>query len=317
MPRLQPVKVASLAEGGWSLAGQAVQELLGKVRRNGVPLGEYVGGGIYRGVLTGRNEAFVIDDATRKRLVREDKRSAELIKPFLAGRDIKRYETPQPDKYLVFTRRGTNLKEYPAIEEHLRAFKTKLMPKPEDWKPKKKGEEWPGRKAGNYAWYEIQDTVDYWEEFEKPKIIVPSIVQRASYAWDDTGFYSNDKTSIIPTNDLYLLGVLNSAVPDFVMHSISSTKQGGFFEYKPMYLTQLPIRPVNLRDSQDITRHHRIIRLVSRMLELHRQQGGVATPTETGRLQREIAATESEIDSLVYSLYSLTPDEIRVVEGEG
>ena len=115
------------------------------------------------------------------------------------------------------------------------------MPKPKGWE----GDDWYGRKPGAYEWYEIQDTVDYYEEFERPKIIIPSIAQNASCTFDINSFYSNDKTSIIPVNDMFLFCILNSRVPDFVMHSISSTKRGGYFEYKPMYLQQLPIRRIS------------------------------------------------------------------------
>ena len=93
-----------------------------------------------------------------------------------------------------------------------------------------------------YAWYEIQDAVDYYKEFENDKIIVPCIVSSASYLFDDEKYYSNDKTTIIVSDDMYLYALLNSKVLDFVIRQTSSTKQGGYFEYKPMYLTPLPIR---------------------------------------------------------------------------
>jgi len=91
-----------------------------------------VKGKIYRGVLTGLNEAFVIDTATRNRLIAEDPRSAEVIKPFLAGRDIKRYQEPKSDKFLIFTKRGIDINAFPAIKNHLLQFKKQLMPKPKD-----------------------------------------------------------------------------------------------------------------------------------------------------------------------------------------
>jgi len=72
------------------------------------------------------------------------------------------------------------------------------------------------------------------------KIIIPAIVKKATFAFDDQGFYSNDKTSIIPTGDLYLLGILNSKISDFVLRRIASTKQGGYFEQKPMYFLGFP-----------------------------------------------------------------------------
>ena len=88
------VNQSALDDNGWSLADENTQALLGKINSKGVPLSEYVSGKIYYGIKTGLNEAFVIDKATRERLIAEDPRSAELIKPFLAGRDIKRYRMP-------------------------------------------------------------------------------------------------------------------------------------------------------------------------------------------------------------------------------
>lgn len=94
------VPVAGLDPGGWTLAPREEQDLLGKLLKVGVPLREYVEGRIFYGIKTGLNKAFVIDAATRERIVAEDPRSAELIKPFLYGRDIKRYATLKTDNYL-------------------------------------------------------------------------------------------------------------------------------------------------------------------------------------------------------------------------
>jgi hypothetical protein len=177
------VGLESLSDSGWTLSNQGVQQLLDKLRAAGTPLGEYVQGKIYRGVLTGLNEAFVIDAATRDRLIAEDARSAEVIKPFLAGRDIKRYQTPISDKYLIFTRRGIKIEDYPAILQYLTQYKERLTPRPKNSTDPK----WPGRKPGSYQWYEIQDAVDYWKEFEKTKILWPGISLEAnSFALDDS-----------------------------------------------------------------------------------------------------------------------------------
>lgn len=304
------VKQAGLADGGWALVNEGEAGLLEKLRKTGKPLGEYVEGKIFRGILTGLNEAFVIDEAVRRRLITEDPRSAELIKPFLLGRDVKRYAPPQSQRYIIFTRRGVNIKDFPAILKYLSQFKDRLLPKPRDWTGP-----WNGRKPGNYQWYELQDTVDYYGEFEKPKIIVPAIVQKASYYYDESGYYSNDKTCIISTTDLYLLGILNSTVPDFVLHHIASTKQGGYFEYKPMYISQLPIRVINFDDPADVKRHEQMVALVERMLELHKQLASARLPQEKELLERQIGATDGQIDRLVYELYGLTEEEIRIVGG--
>ncbi len=304
------VDQTALDDRSWSLIGERAQALLDKLREQGVPLGDYVKGKVHYGIKTGLNDAFVIDAATRERLLSKDPKSAELIKPFLIGRDIKRYRPPQSERYLIFTRRGVMIKDYPAIERYLYRFKERLMPKPKDWK----GVKWPGRKPGPYHWYEIQDTVAYHEEFEKPKIIIPAIVQRASYTFDTEGFYSNDKTSIIVTDDFYLLGVLNSRLADFVIHSISSTKQGGYFEYKPMYVQQIPIRAVEACNPAEVDFGNRIVDQVKAMLELQKQLQTNRIGHDRAVIQRQIEATDRRIDQLVYGLYGLTDDEIKIVE---
>jgi hypothetical protein len=186
------VNQSALDDNGWSLADERTQALLSKISSKGVPLGEYVGGKIYYGIKTGLNEAFVIDAQTREKLIVEDPKSTEIIKPFLAGRDIKRYQTPNSDKCFIFTRHGVNILDYPAIQKHLLQFKDRLMPKPKDWR----GEEWNGRKPGAYKWYEVQDTIDYYPEFEKPKIVYAEIASRGQFTEDSykpTQTYSIEK----------------------------------------------------------------------------------------------------------------------------
>ncbi|MEP7319666.1 MAG: TaqI-like C-terminal specificity domain-containing protein, partial [Panacibacter sp.] len=199
-------------DAGWNLGSETEQLLLKKLQHAGIPLGEYVKGKIYRGVLTGLNEAFVIDEATKDALIKEDAKSAEVIKPFLAGRDVKRYQVPVSNKFLIFTRRGIDIEKYPAIKKYLLQFKQQLMPKPKDWN----GAEWKGRKPGSYLWYEMQDAVDYYEEFEKPKIIYPNICKQPEFVYDENEWYTNQKCFIISLEDKYLLGFLNSKLNAFL-----------------------------------------------------------------------------------------------------
>lgn len=95
-----------LDDAGWNFAGDAEQKLLKKIQAAGVPLGENVKGQIFYGIKTGLNEAFVIDEETIKRLIKDDPRRKEIIKPFLADRDVKQYQTPKADKYLIFLQKG-------------------------------------------------------------------------------------------------------------------------------------------------------------------------------------------------------------------
>jgi len=287
-----------LGDGIWSLADQRTQALLAKLSAGGVPLGEYVPGQIHRGILTGYNKAFVIDAETRARLIAEDPRSAELIKPFLAGRDVRRYYVHFEQRYLIWAYKGVPIERYPAILRHLSQFQAQLEKR---WD---KGDHW----------WELR-TCNYYDRFEQPKIIVPAIVRSASYAFDASGFHSNDKTSIIVTADLYLLGLLNSATLDLVMHSISSTKRGGYFEYKPMYLELLPIRTVDFDNAEDVARHDKMVALVEFMLDLHKKLAAATIPADKKLYQRQIEATDAKIDALVYELYGLTEEEIAIVEG--
>ena len=301
----------TLTDGGWTLGDKRTENLLKKLQSVGTPLEEYVMGQIYYGIKTGLNKAFVIDERTKNKLIEEDPKSLEIIKPFVIGRDIKRYQKPDNDgKYLIFTYHGIEIQKYPAILNYLKQFKNELMPKPSGWV----GDDWNGRKPGKYEWYEIQDTIDYYAEFEKPKIIIPAIVKRASYAFDKNYNYSNDKTTIIPKNDFYLLGILNSKISDFVIFSIASTKQGGYYEYKPMYVSKLPIYTIDFDNPDDKTRHDRMVTLVTEMLELHKHLSHAKTDQEKRLITQEIESTDRQIDSLVYGIYGLTADEIAVVE---
>ncbi len=226
-----PVSYTGLDDKGWSLVDKKTQALLDKIKARGVPLDEYVDGRIYYGIKTGLNEAFVIDRETRERLIAEDSKSAEIIKPFLAGRDIKRYQPLHSDRFLIFTRHGININDYPVILRHLQEYRTSLNPRPKDWKGKK----WPGRKPGKYEWYEIQDTIDYHEEFEKPKLLWPEIASSARFTLDDDSFYANNKVFLVPEGSLYLLGLLNSSLLKLCIHSVCTDLQGNSYNFSGVF----------------------------------------------------------------------------------
>lgn len=236
------VPSVSLSEDGFALGGENAA-LLKRLKQNSVTLGEYVNGKIYRGILTGLNEAFVIDEATRAELIRQDPKSAEVIKPFLAGRDIKRYETPKAENYLIFTKRGIDIEAYPAIKSYLEQYKERLMPKPKDFHG-----EWKGRKEGKYEWYEIQDTVAYYGEFEKPKIMYQVFQVKPSFVFDANSAYCNNAMWILPTNDKVLLAILNSNIGWMLISSYCTAIQNGY-QLIWKYLEQIPI-PKDISSAQ-------------------------------------------------------------------
>ncbi|PKL63037.1 MAG: hypothetical protein CVV31_03320 [Methanomicrobiales archaeon HGW-Methanomicrobiales-2] len=308
-----PVNLTYLDEEGWSLADEKTQALLLKIRAAGVPLGTYVDGKIYYGIKTGLNEAFVIDEATRERLIAADPRSAEIIKPFLAGREIKRYQPLEVRKYLIFTRRGINIKDYPAIERHLEQFKEGLIPRPKDWPSSKS---WPGRKPGPYRWYEIQDSIDYYQEFESPKLIFPDIASRPNFTIDEAGGLFNANTCYnLFYSDKFLLGLLNSQVINYYYRYLAAVYRGGYLRFFSQYVEMLPIRTIDPANPADVARHDRIVTLVEQMLDLNKRLAAAKAPHEKEVLAGTIDATDRQIDRLVYELYGLTEEEIAVVEG--
>lgn len=230
----------ALAIEGWQLEPQAKRLLLERIRAAGMPLGQYVEKRFYRGILTGFNDAFVIDGPTKDRLIAEDAKSAEIIKPFLRGRDIKRWRVEPQDLWLIFTRRGIAIHEYPAIQRHLEVHRNKLEPKPVDWDDGRDGV-WDGRKAGPYNWFEIQDNIAYWRAFEEPKIIYPDIYEHQSFSWDEEGYYAANTGYFIPTSERWLTGFLNSTLAEWFYSQISNRIRGGYLRSFSESMQQIPI----------------------------------------------------------------------------
>ena len=286
--RGQQIRQTELKTDGWRLESPEVLRLLEKLRRAGSPLDQHVNGRIYRGVLTGLNEAFVIDSETRDRLVREHSSSKEVLKPYLRGRDVKRWRTEPQGLWLIFTRRGIDIKKYPAVHGHLLPFKKQLMPGTPS-----------GRKPGSYAWYEIQDNIAYWKEFEHIKLIIPAISGTVNVSLDREGYFSNNKTSILVCEDAaFVSAILNSRVAFWFARQVFATKQGGFYDFEPRYCSQWPVPPTTAAQRRPL---ERLVDRISSAKELD--------------AAADVSAIERELDELVYTLYDLTPAEIKLVQG--
>ena len=326
------VNKTALDDKGWSLVDEQSQALLNKLRKVGIPLGKYVKGKIYRGVLTGLNEAFVIDEKTKDGLVAEDPKSAEVIKPFLIGRDIKRYEPPARGRYLILIPKGwtrtqmshsrgngnpggagfrvkpgmteTSLwrwfgESYPAIAAHL---------EPHAEKGKKRYDK------GEY-WWELR-ACDYYAEFEKPKIILPDISLKGNFTFDSEDYYCANTAYIIGNADKYLLGILNSQLINFIYKGMSSTYRGGYLRFIYQYLEQLPIRTIDFNNPSEKASHDRLVSLVDRMLELHKKKNSLPPSAEREKIEREIAVTDEKIDEIVYELYGITEVDRKIIESK-
>ena len=309
------VELNNLVESGWTLTDPKSQGLLKKIQNAGVPLGDYVEGKIFYGIKTGLNKAFIVNEATREKLIREDPRSTEIIKPFLVGKDVKRYQLPDnKGKFIILIPNGWTKQysgesknkwtwfqeQFPALANHCAPFT-------------QEGEaRWD---KGEY-WWELR-TCDYYTDFEKAKIIFPDISSKPNFTLDCKFQFSGNTTYFIPKSDKYLLGILNSRL---MLHYFSSTLaliRGGYMRFFTQYLMEIPIRTINNSDPAETARHGKMVALVERMLALHKQKADVKTDHEKNLIEGQIEATDKQIDALVYELYGLTEEEIRIVEGAG
>jgi len=213
----------ALANDGWRLDDNSEAPLLARLRAAGKTLDEYIGGGAYYGMKPG-SARFFIDDKIRAGLIKQDPKSAEIIKPMLMGRDLTPYGKAVAGRYLLFTRRGIEMKNYPAVLKYLEPFKQELLPKPRDWD----GKEWPGRKAGTYAWYELQDAIDYYKMFERPKIMYQKFQVKPCFVYDESGLYCNDSMWILPNASKFLLGLLNSRMGWYLISQFCTRIQNGY-----------------------------------------------------------------------------------------
>ena len=235
---------SDLASEAWRLESKAKLELLRRIMSVGTPLGEYVKGRFYRGILTGFNEAFVVSREKRDELIAADSSSGVVLKPFLRGRDIKRWGVESEDLFLILIASSENIthpwsrmkpeqaekvfaRTYPAIHNFMIPHRDALVQRTDQ---------------GHYFW-ELRSCA-YWQEFEQPKIIVPAISGTVNFAPDLLGYFCNNKaTFFVPESVLFTCAVVNSQVADWYARQTFATKQGGFFDFEPRYSTQLVIPP--------------------------------------------------------------------------
>jgi len=236
------VPQTKLTKAAWQLEPAGKRLLLERIISTGTPLRKYLGSRVSRGITTGLNEAFVIDGNTRARLIEEDAKSSDIIKPFLRGNDVKRWMAKPEDLWLIFTRRPFSIDQYPVIKRYLSSFKPQLLPKPEGWDDKRDGK-WLGRKAGSYEWYEIQDNIAYWLEFERPKIVSTKVSIEPTFSLDNEAHYLGNTAYFIPAGKdrLYLLTLLNSSVSAYYARGRFVGKQNGYYEVQPEALEAFPI----------------------------------------------------------------------------
>jgi tRNA1(Val) A37 N6-methylase TrmN6 len=284
-------KQSVLNSNEWSFSDNEQLQLKSKIENAGMRICSMEGVAVFRGVTTGYNPAFIVDRFTKEALIALNIKNKEIIKPMLQGRNIRKWVYVESDGYLIFTKQGINIKLYPAIQEHLKQFYS-------DLKPRRIGEIGNGRKPGTYKWYEIQDNTAYYPEFEKEKIIWGLTADKWAFAYDNKKHYLPSNGYILTSKKIpvkYLLALLNSNLLKYYFGFIGVMTAGGAYTLKHGTIQALPVKIA--RDCQPF------IDIVDNILA-----------AKAKNPKADTSALEGEIDDIVYSLYGLTEDEIKIVE---
>lgn len=228
----------------WVVLSKRRQEIKTRVEKQGIPLKEW-DINIYRGVLTGFNDAFYITTEQRNAFIAEDPACEEIIVPLLRGRFVERYAANWDGTWMIatFPALGYDLDNLPRpIMDHLSTYKERLEPKPRGWS----GGRWPGRKAGSYRWFETQDSISYHEEFRKPKILYPNMTKYLPFYYDEHDhYYGNQKCFIITseTEELaYLTAFLNSTTFRCSFKDNFPELLGNTYELSKIFFEEIPVK---------------------------------------------------------------------------
>ena len=216
---------ARLGDGSWQFESDSLAALRAKIKAGKKTLGEVYGAPL-RGIVTGLNEAFIVSRERRDELVARDARSSELLVPFLRGENIKRWRVESEDLFLINIPKGkVKIDDYTAIRDHLLPFKPALE-----------------ARATKQEWFELQQAqLAYQPRFLTPKISYGHFAQNRIFAFDRTGFFSNDKSYFIPNADYGLLAYLNSSLAWVFIVGLSPAVRGGFHELRVQYIERVPL----------------------------------------------------------------------------
>ena len=257
-----------------------VLNLLAKLRSAGEPLSQYVQTRPTFGIKTGRDGAFIVDSATREQLIAEHPASADILKPFLRGQDIRRWQVARPNSWLIFACRRIEIDRYPAIRKHLEKYRSALR-----------------QRAGKQKWYELPVARRDADHFAQTKLVCPNSYDHQTFAVDTEGFYCGDTCYLIPTEEAWLCGLLNSRAVEWFYSQVSKQLTGDYLRARSRYIQEIPI--------PDLTSTQKAVigKIVDYLIYLQGQ------PTTSGRDLAHardfimLGYFERIIDGLVYESY--------------
>ncbi|HEV2297483.1 MAG TPA: N-6 DNA methylase [Candidatus Acidoferrales bacterium] len=309
------IRQATLGRDPWVFRDEQKTKIVESIEKSApVRLAELTSG-ISEGIVTGMNDVFLMPLEAARHVGLE----SDVIRHCIRGNEVRRYFLEPIRDVVLYPYRLKTCRTEALPEARLRKFK-------HAWKYlNSRRRELGGRpyfESSSKAWYELWCQRDL-RLLTAPKIVVPELAESSRFAIaDSTQFYGDTVCGITLRPDLreslnYLLGLLNSKLIDFYYREITVPKANGFYIYKTMFLKRIPIRRIDFNSQADVHVHHEVSRLIQGMLELNKKKhSDKLAPTELQRLEREIAATDAEIDNLVYGLYGITAEERKIIEAQ-
>ena len=275
-PKMQKV----LDADGKPLESPNVVNLRAQLRNAGTPLGGYVKSKPSFGINTAPTEAFVVDKTTRDKLIAENPLSVDILKPFLHGQDLRRWHVDTPHQWLIFAHRGIAINDYPAILKHLEKYQETLS-----------------RRRGKQKWYELPASLDDAERFAQPKLVCPDTYNHQTFAVDTAGYYYGKTAYLIPTEETWLCGLLNSRTVEWFYSQVSKQLTIDPLRARSGYIQQIPI--------PDIAPVHKalIAKIVDYLIYLQQQPEINSKDLKYARDRIMLGYFERVIDGLVYEAY--------------
>ncbi|MEO0173616.1 MAG: Eco57I restriction-modification methylase domain-containing protein [candidate division WOR-3 bacterium] len=292
-----------------------VLRLKEKIEKVGKPLKDWRVK-IYFGIKTGFNEAFIIDTETRNKILanckteEERKRTEEIIKPVLRGRDIEKWRYKWAGLWVILAKFGFYKEAhlYPSVVEHLSKYEKQLKARGQCRYTRggknNENKDYPGQ----HHWLELDNnpTDDFLKEFEKEKIVWQRVTQQFAFCLTPKGMYVLDSMAFMVGNNLrFLIGVLNSRPIDYYVKTYVHQYADKGFLLSNQYVERIPIPKISESQQKPI------VDLVDKILSLTQ-----SPDYETNKQKREeVKAIEKQIDEIVYKLYGLTEEEVKLIEG--
>ncbi len=288
-----PLKV--IKDGSeWKFVEQGSNDIISKVYKESMTLKVFTEDRVYRGVVTGANNVFVITSEIRDQIVKNDPKSSEIIKKFVSPTTIKKYDTQWNGKWLIFTRRGCDINKYKGVKEYLSKHRKELEPKPDSYE----GSDWQGRKAGPYEWYEIQDNIAYHKEFENPKLVYIYTAKKQEFYLDTEGQFINNNCYMVVSDNKFLFFFLNSILFDWFKRikfvAYGDADEGGRVKLDYNKMITVPIKQISASHTKWFEQKYD---------QIKKSIGNATKVTEL----------EHEVETKLFKLYELDYNEVKIV----